>query len=78
MNEDKWNILFKYRKGQGLYYVMGFPYLLMLVIMFLLSMLWFKLINFEYSVLGSIAVVVLLTLTLAFKLPKLKEILNNK
>src|SRR5699024_214174 len=78
MNEDKWTTLFKYRKGKGLYYVMVFPYLVMLVVMFPLSLTWFELINFEYRVLGSLSVIILLTLTLVFKFPKLKESLNEK
>lgn len=36
---------------------MIFPYLVMIVVMFLVSKGWFEFINFEYSVLGSLSVV---------------------
>src|SRR5699024_11947385 len=59
MNEDKWTTLFKYRKGKGLYYVMVFSYLVMLVVMFPLSLTWFDLINFYYRVFCSFFVFIL-------------------
>ena len=71
MNEEKWSTLFKYRKG--LYSIMVFPYVLMLALMFPISMLGFELINFDYSILGYIAVIMLPTLILLLKLPKFKE-----
>ncbi len=50
----------------------------MLIIMFPVSMLWFDLINFEYKFLGSLAAIILLTVTLLFKLPKLREGIKNR
>ncbi|MTW87953.1 hypothetical protein F3157_20280 [Virgibacillus dakarensis] len=78
MNADKWNALFKSGKGVGFYFMMLFPYLIMLVVMFSVSKVWFELINFEYSVLGSLSVVILLTLIVIFAFPKLRDIVNNK
>lgn len=78
MNEEKWSALFKYRKGKGLYFIMVFPYLLMIAIMFPVTMFGFELINFDYRVLGYIAVILLPTLILFLKLPKLKESIVNK
>ncbi|MBU6079993.1 MULTISPECIES: hypothetical protein [Allobacillus] len=78
MNEEKWSALFKYRKGKGLYSIMVFPYLLMIAIMFPVSMLGFELINFDYRILGYIAVIMLPTLILLLNLPKLKESIVNK
>lgn len=69
---------FKYRKGKGLYSIMVFPYLLMIAIMFPVSMLGFELINFDYRILGYIAVIMLPTLILLLNLPKLKESIVNK
>lgn len=57
---------------------MIFPYLVMLVVMFLVSKVWFEFINFEYSVLGSLSVVTLLTLIMISEFPKLRGIVNNK
>lgn len=78
MNEEKWSALFKYRKGKGLYSIMAFPYLLMIAIMFPVTMFWFELISFDYRVLGYIAVIMLPTLILIFKLPNLKKSIENK
>lgn len=79
MNEDKWERAFKWRKGREMFYVvLLFPYGIMLAIMFWLSKIWFEFINFEYSVLASTSIVVLMALTVLLKLPKLKEWLNNK
>lgn len=78
MNEQKWSTLFKYRKGKGLYSIMVFQYLLMIAIMFPVTMFGFELINFDYRVLGYIAVIMLPTLILFLKLPKLKESIVNK
>lgn len=78
MNEEKWSTLFKYRNGKGLYFIMVFPYLLMIAIMFPVSMFGLELINFEYRVLGYVAVIMLPTLILFLKLPKLKESIVNK
>lgn len=78
MNEEKWSALFKYRKGKGLYSIMVFPYLIMIAIMFPVTMFAFELINFDYKVLGYIAVIMLPTLILFSKLPKLKKSIVNK
>lgn len=78
MDEDKWNDLFTFGKGLGFYFMMLFPYLIMLVVMFLVSNVWFELINFEYSVLGSLSVVILLTFIMIFAFPKLRGIVNKK
>lgn len=78
MNEEKWSSLFKYGNGKGLYFIMVFPYLLMIAIMFPVTMFGFELINFDYRVLGYIAVIMLPTLILFFKLPKLKKSIVNK
>ncbi|GGJ88633.1 hypothetical protein GCM10007063_08930 [Lentibacillus kapialis] len=77
-NEDKWNSFFKFGKGIGFYFIMLFPYLVMLVVMFLASKVWFELIDFEYSVFGSLCVVILLTVVMIFAFPKLRDIVNNK
>jgi len=78
MNGEKWSALFKYRKGTGLYFIMVFPYLLMIAIMFPVTMFGFELINFDYRILGYIAVIMLPTLLLFLKLPTLKESKVNK
>lgn len=78
MDENKWNVLFKFGKGTGFYFMLLFPYLVMLIVMFLVSKIWFDFINFEYSVLASLSVVILLTLIMIFAFPKLKSIVNNK
>lgn len=78
MNGDKWNALFKFGKGIGFYFMMLFPYLVMLVVIFGASEMWFDMINFKYNVLGSLSVVILLTLIMIFALPKLKNIVNDK
>lgn len=77
MNEAKWDSFFEYKKGKGLYFLMIFPYLLMLVMMLPLSIFWFELMNFKYKVLGSISIIFLLTLTGMFKFFKFKERLQN-
>lgn len=78
MNGDKWKTLFKYGKGIGFYFMMFFPYLVMLVVMFGASQMWFDMINFKYNILGSLSVVTLLTLIILFKFPKIKDMVNNK
>ncbi|PID20105.1 hypothetical protein CSV61_16425 [Sporosarcina sp. P3] len=78
MNEEKWSILFKYGKGKGLYSLMMIPYLLMIIVMFPVTMLGFELINFDYRVLGYIAVILLPTLLMFLTLPKLKKDIVNK
>lgn len=77
MDENKWSALFKKGKGKGLYYIMMFPYVFMLVIMFPLSVLWFKFINFEHTTLAASSVILLLTLSVVFKIPKVKKRLMN-
>lgn len=77
-DENKWNSFFQFGKGIGFYFIMIFPYLVMLVVMFLVSKGWFEFINFEYSVLGSLSVVTLLTLIMISEFPKLRGIVNNK
>lgn len=78
MNETKWNALVRCRKGKGLYLVMVPPYLITLVILFPISMFWFELINFDYRVLGSISIIILLTLTGILKFSKLQGMVKNK
>lgn len=78
MNENKWNTLFRYRNGKGLYFLMVLPYLITLVIILPISIFWFELINFDYRILGSISIVILLTLTGIFKFSKLKGMVQNK
>src|SRR5690625_4557270 len=78
MNEDKWSALFKFDGGKGMFFMLVFPYLIMLIAMFPISMLWFEFINFDHKYLGSITIIILLTLTFIFKLPKLKKELKNK
>lgn len=78
MNEEKWSALFKYKKSKGLYSIMVFPHLLMVAIMFPVAMSAFGLINFDYKILGYIAVIMLPTLILFLNLPKLKESIVNK
>lgn len=78
MNEERWSILFEYGKGKGLYSVMVIPYLLMIVVMFPVTMFGFELINFDYRVLGYIAVILLPTLLMLLTLPKLKKDIVNK
>lgn len=77
MNEEKWSALFKYSNGKGLYSIMVFPYILMVAIMFPVTIFGFELIHFDYIVLGYIAVIMLPTLILFLKLPKLKESIVN-
>ncbi|WP_413375888.1 hypothetical protein [Alkalihalobacillus sp. 1P02AB] len=78
MNQAKWDSFFKFRKGRGLYYVMTLPYLLTLLIMFPLSMYWFDLIDFEFKLLSSLSMIMILTLTGIFKFSKLKEFILYK
>lgn len=78
MDETKWSTLFNVRKGTGLLYIMLLPYILMLVILFPISVVWFKTVQFEYAFSGAFTVIVLLTATLLFKLPKIKRFLIHK
>ncbi|WP_164214677.1 hypothetical protein [Virgibacillus sp. YIM 98842] len=78
MDEAKWDAVFRFKQGKGLYLLMAIPYVIMLTIMFPLSIFWFDLINFEYRMLGSIAIIILLTITGIFKFPKLKRMLRDK
>jgi len=78
MNETKWNALFRYRKGKGLYYVMVLPYLVTLFIVYPISIFWFEWINFDYRVLGSVSIIILLSLTGIFKFSKVKDMVQNK
>ncbi|SFE99380.1 hypothetical protein [Alteribacillus iranensis] len=73
MNEEKWSAVFTYKKGKGLYSIMIFPFLLMTVLMFPITMFGFELMNVEYRVLGYIAVMMLPTIILCLELPKLKK-----
>lgn len=78
MDEEKWSTLFEYRKGKGLYSIMIFPYLLMIIVMYPVTLFGFELINFEYKILGYIAVILLPTLLMFLTLPKLKKDIVNK
>lgn len=78
MNGDKWNALFKFGRGTGFYLMMLLPYLVMLVVIFKVSEMWFDIINFQNNVLASLSVVALITLVMLFKFPKLKNMVNNK
>src|SRR5690625_3760911 len=78
MDENKWNALFKFGRGTGFYFMMLFPYLVMLVAMFFLSIIWFNFLNFKYSTLSSLSVVIGLTLIMTFAFPKLRFIVKNK
>ncbi|MBD7907879.1 hypothetical protein [Sporosarcina gallistercoris] len=78
MDENKWNAFFKYGKGTGFYFMILFPYLVMLVVLFLISKSWFDFIDFEHSVLGSLSVVLFLSLFVVFAFPKLKRLVDDK
>lgn len=78
MNGDKWSALFKFGKGTGFYFMMLFPYFVMLVVMFGASEAWFDMIHFKYNVLSSLAVVTLITLVMLVKFPKLRSMVNNR
>jgi len=78
MNEAKWEALFTYQKGKGMYYVMSFPYLLTLILLFPLSMFWFEWIDFEYRVAGSLSIIVLLTLTGIINFSKLRNAIQER
>lgn len=78
MNGDKWNALFKFGRGTGFYLIMFFPYVVMLVVIFKVSEMWFDHINFQNNVLASLSVVALITITMLFKFPKLKNMVNHK
>lgn len=77
MNEEKWTGFFKYKEGQGLRFMMIFPFLITSAVMFPVSIYSFNLINFEYTVLGYLAVIILPATILTFNLPKLKSIEKN-
>ncbi|VDG99741.1 Uncharacterised protein [Lysinibacillus sphaericus] len=77
MNEEKWTGLFKYKEGQGLRFMMIFPFLITIAVMFPISIYSFNLINFEYTVLGYLAVIMLPATILIFNLPKLRSIENT-
>lgn len=78
MDEEKWSALFKFGKGLGFYFLMLLPYLVMLIVMFLVSKIWFEFINLEYTVLGSMSVVILLTFIVIIAFPKLKSFVINQ
>lgn len=78
MNENKWNALFNFGKGLGFYFIIIFPYLFMLVVLFLVSKAWFEFIHIKYSVLGSLSVVLLLALLMIIAFPKLKNIVDHE
>ena len=78
MNGDKWRTLFEFGKGTGFYFMIFFPYLVMLVVLFGASKMWFDMINFKYNILGSLSVITLLTLIILFKFSKMKKMVNNK
>ncbi len=72
MNEEKWTGLFKYKEGLGLRFMMIFPFLITIAVMFPVTIYSLNLINFEYTVLGYLAVIMLPATILIFNLPKLK------
>lgn len=78
MNGDKWNALFKFGRGTGFYLIIFFPYIVMLVLIFKASEMWFDIINFQNTILASLSVVALITLIMIFKFPKIKNMVNNK
>jgi len=77
MNGDKWNALFKFGRGTGFYLIIFFPYIVMLVLIFKASEMWFDIINFQNTILASLSVVALITLIMIFKFPKIKNMVNN-
>jgi len=78
LKEAKWDALFKWRSGKEMFYIVVFlPYVFMLVVMFWLGKVWFDFIHFKYSVMGSVSVIVLFTLTLIVKLPRIKRSVNH-
>ncbi|WP_280771578.1 hypothetical protein [Salipaludibacillus daqingensis] len=78
MNETKWNALFRFRENKGVYVVFIFPYLLTIVMMIPLIIVWFDMITFEYSVISSISIVMLLTISGIVKFSKLNDIVQDK
>lgn len=76
MTESKWNSLFRARNGRGIYYVLIFPYIIVIAIMFPISMAWFEIIDFEYSLLASVSIILLLGITGVFKFSKLESFMR--
>lgn len=77
MNEEKWTGLFKFKEDLGLRFMMIFSFLITIAVMFPVCIHSFNLINFEYTVLGYLAVIMLPAIILIFNLPKLKSVENT-
>ena len=75
MNESKWTSVFEWKDGKGMFAFLLVPYLLMLLMLFPLSVTGFTWIGFEHRYLSSVIVMVILTLTMIVKLPRLKKCL---
>lgn len=78
MNEMKWNALFNYKNGNGLYLFMVLPYFIVLIAIFPISLFWFEIFHVENRLLGSIFIIALLLFTATFKLMKLKRTVQEK
>ncbi|GGA64230.1 hypothetical protein [Ornithinibacillus halotolerans] len=78
MNEVKWNTVFSYRKGKGLYYILIFPYVLTIAFIFFLSIAWFNFINFEYKIVAVVSLLLITTISAVVKFSKLRGMLPEK
>lgn len=74
MNEMKWTKFFQLKNGMGIYIILLIPYIVMLMIMFLVSKFSFDFLQFENSVVLALFVIAILTLSILMKLPKLRNV----
>ena len=76
-DEDKWERVFQFGKGTGLYVFMMFPYFLAMIALFFISGRWFTFINFPNVHMSSMIVVAVCCFISVYPLLRIKHILNK-
>lgn len=78
MNEQRWDNLFRYKNNIVLMLVMVVCLMVSLAITFIISNLFFELIEFKYKEISSILIILFISLPIIFKFFKLRDYIKSK
>lgn len=73
LNEEKWDNFFKYKQVQGFYWLISISYFIVLSLILLLGLIWFRWINFNQPILTALLVTAIMTIMGLMKIKKVKS-----
>ncbi|WP_297522902.1 hypothetical protein [uncultured Clostridium sp.] len=78
MDGEKWNRTLGYKTGSGLYYILAGTYIFTVLVMLPISVIWFNVVGIENPILGSVIIMVALTVSGGIKFPKIKAMIQSR